>query len=321
MEITSSRKPLSTPPKKSLGESIKKRLVQAIALPSFIEIPNVFPQMRTVDAEVIEAFAEPGDIILSSDKSLPLFSALSQVGLGSDFGHAALYAGEGKVIESGPKGVVEKQLFHSGTHFTLIKPEYQSEEDSEKAVDYAQSMVGQPYDWSSSNDGYSVNCTDLVANALNQGDTDFDIKESNILGTRAVTTQAFLENEKLKVAVDGDQPLWKEVVGALPFIGLTVAGGVAGHAIHGTVGAIIGATGTYVGANLAWNVAEQLISPSLDTRPWAQAETAPDPEPQPELSLEAEAAADPSKPLLLQPEWRVPTETTTQALDRLGIRI
>lgn len=305
-------------PKRSLGDAVKKRLVQAVAIPSFLEIPNIFPRMKTVDAQLIHAFAEPGDIILSSDKSLPLYSALSKVALGSDFGHASLYIGDGRIIQSGPGGVEESPLFDRGTHFTLIKPEYQNEEDREKAVAYAKDMVGKPYDWTSRNEGDSVTCTDLLANALGQGDTKFDIKESSLLGTRAITPQAFLDNDKMKVAVDGDSPLWKDVAGSLPFVGLTVAGGVAGHMIHGNVGAVIGAVGTYIGAGLAWSVAEEMISPSLHTHPWEEKKEAkPDPDPDPEQ----QATADPTKPLLLRPEWEIPRETTTEALDRLGLRI
>ena len=231
-------------------DGIKKTLVKALALPTFLDLPSLAPPMPLDKAEELEFMAEPGDIVLTSEKALPLYQILSKVALGSDFGHVGLYVGDGMLIEAGPSGVKTRPLFANGSHLTLVKPRYKNPEDRWKAVDYAYQSLDKPYDWLSRNQGDSLTCTDLVMNAVNQGETKFEVPEKNFMGHRLVSPQAFVETPNMEVAVESNSPWYKSLAGSLPVIGLTAAGGVAGKMIGGWIGCAVGTVATYSPAPL-----------------------------------------------------------------------
>ncbi len=247
---------------------MKKLAIKALALPTFLELPSLAPPMKIEDAAEIDRLAEPGDIILSTEKSVPFYSALAKAALDSDFGHASLYVGHGRVIEAGPSGVKERKLFSNGSHFTLLKPHYKNETDRWKAVDYAYKSVGKPYDWLSENNGEALTCTDLIMNAMAQGDTEVRVEEKQFMGHRLVTPNAFYTSPDIDVAVEVKSPWYKNVAGALPAIGITAAGGVAGHMIGGWPGAVIGTVAGYVGGTVALSIIDGAIHPDLQDRPW-----------------------------------------------------
>lgn len=271
MKVQTNHSPVQ-PQNRHWSDGIKSTMVKALGFGLFLDIPSFAPPMKLEDAKALEELAEPGDIILSANKNTPLYQMATKAGFGSDWGHVSLYVGEGRRIDAGPKGVEERDVFDNGSHFALIKPKYKNDADRWKAVSYAYKALGTPYDFLSRNQGDSVTCTDLVVQAINQGDSKFSVDEGTLMGERLVTPDAFLEAANMEVVIESKNPWYKSAAGALPTIGLTAAAGVAGHMIGGWKGAIVGTVGGYLATTVAANIIQDRMGHNLEDRPWLRAE-------------------------------------------------
>ncbi|MCE1248183.1 MAG: hypothetical protein LWY06_16200 [Firmicutes bacterium] len=113
---------------------------------------------------------KPGDIILQKDERSIIMQTLSKVSTGSDYVHAAIYKGDGKILESVAQGVREADadIYLKGqSSVEIIRPPYKTPEDAQAAISFAQDMVGKPYNiFFKTGDEKSFYCTDLVRQAL-----------------------------------------------------------------------------------------------------------------------------------------------------------
>lgn len=199
---------------------------------------------------MVEAL-KPGDVILSTNNLYPLVQlGETVVGDPSGYTHAAIYEGGGVFIDATTGednqsgfGVDRKKLSdYMGPHilYQVIRPPYKSEESAEKALDYARSQIGKPYDedfetWEDS----SFYCTELVAKSLMNCGSGIEVPV-----TVAIGSDTFFPGNLQKiggqVVYDDGATLGGNLLTHYPgVLGGLVTGAAAGMAL-GPVGAVGG---------------------------------------------------------------------------------
>ena len=243
-----------------------------------LPIANACKPMTQQQARSIDEQLEPGDVLLSSNKDVPLWNAL-MLGLGSRYSHASIYVGQDQVVSSGPQGATRSRLFETGSHYALLKPHYESPQDRQKAVDYALKAEADkvPYNWLGDDQDPGLNCTQLVARAMEAGLPDFEAPAQNLLGHRFIPVDGFLHNPQLSVAERFDLNPRENLTGALPVLGASLAGGATGGLLAqafaqqgacALVGAGLGAGIGYILGSVAVLAHEMKEQPPLYQMHW-----------------------------------------------------
>lgn len=163
-------------PEESLWYKIKKTVALAL---SGIGIDHTHALTKE-QADTAQAQMKPGDVLLrrvdytSANMIIPGF-----------FGHAAVYVGNGTIIDATTHGVRKisvEDFFAEGDHAMVIRPKNLTEDEAKKAVQYAENQVGKVYDYDlDANDDQRFTCTELVASTLKAA-TGKNFAEVNLLG-------------------------------------------------------------------------------------------------------------------------------------------
>lgn len=166
----------------------------AVALSKLANIPfpTIMEPMSADEREKVSNLIQPGDILIQKDENSPIMQTISKVGTGSDFIHAAIYKGDGKLLESVPRGVREADLdiYLKGYSSVMVfRPPYKTPEDKQAAIDFAQQQVGKPYNKFFSEDGgKSFYCTQLVRDALASTPNPINVPVADYMGKKVIGT-------------------------------------------------------------------------------------------------------------------------------------
>ncbi|MDR1356389.1 MAG: hypothetical protein LBJ58_01820 [Tannerellaceae bacterium] len=148
-----------------------------------LDIPLFHAGRRMAPGELcaVTQGLEPGDVLLVADKLFPLWQLLVKILCRSDYYHAAVYEGDGQVIEAttfhpSGKGVVRteaRQFFSGYKSCCVLRPPYPSERARRQALQYAAKQLGKPYDYALDADSVeAMYCTKLAAGVLRAGGID-----------------------------------------------------------------------------------------------------------------------------------------------------
>ncbi len=176
------------------------KLGAALSAPLQAKFPNAIKEYQLTDAakardvttEEVEKFKsklQPGDILLTMSNDDPMFHWLISLKKGSsEHTHAALYAGDGQVLEAnsetGKVGYRESDLvFGNKSHLLAIRPNY-NEGEAEAVVTQAESYVGRPYDWFASLSEKRLGCVEVPFHALNHAAPEHQVPVTNLLGVK-----------------------------------------------------------------------------------------------------------------------------------------
>lgn len=166
----------------------------AVALSKLANIPfpTIMEPMSAEEREKVSNLIQPGDILIQKDENSPIMQTISKVGTGSDFIHAAIYKGDGKLLESVPRGVREADLniYLKGYSSVMIfRPPYKTPEDKQAAIAFAEKQVGKPYNkFFSDDNGKSFYCTQLVRDALASTPNPINVPVANYMGKKVIGT-------------------------------------------------------------------------------------------------------------------------------------
>ncbi|MDQ7825709.1 MAG: YiiX/YebB-like N1pC/P60 family cysteine hydrolase [Candidatus Eremiobacteraeota bacterium] len=145
----------------------------------------------------------PGDIILSRTPSNQLYYLLQKAAFGSDYSHAAMVAGDGRIIDAYSKVKAQslEDFCASQTALVILRPPYHSEEERIKALDYLERQVGKPYDWRFDlKDDSAHYCTEIVVKALEASCSRAEVKGRWALGRPVVVPDDLLNSPSLSKA-------------------------------------------------------------------------------------------------------------------------
>lgn len=127
-----------------------RRTVLELTRPVLIALGRLHmpPHYRTIEAEAVNRLMmdiKPGDVLLSRRNR-----ETTNFLIPGHWKHAAMYIGEGRVIEAVGRGVVESSLLEFCTtkdSVVCLRSTFCSTADAELAVVYAKKLRGMPYDY------------------------------------------------------------------------------------------------------------------------------------------------------------------------------
>jgi cell wall-associated NlpC family hydrolase len=221
--------PASTVPNKGLMNKVVRTLEEgSVALVThalYRPFATTIPKLDEAQRQAITSSLKAGDVLLETDASLPLWNAYESMGAGATgWAHAAMYAGNGMVIEAGGKvaenvHLVPLQEFLDTHYVAVLRPKYADDSAPQQAIDYAKSQLGKPYDGRFSggtdadfkagrDDNGAFYCSELVAKAIaTAGVTVPTSVRINIPQAGAmVTPQSLLSAPNLEVVYKSGEP-------------------------------------------------------------------------------------------------------------------
>ena len=171
------------------------KLGAALSAPLQSKFPNAIKEYQLTDAakarnvtsEEVEEFKsklQPGDILLTMSNDDPMFHWLISLKKGSsEHTHAALYAGDGQVLEA-KVGYRDADLVLGGkSHVLAVRPNY-DQGKAEAVVSQAETYVGRPYDWYASLSEKRLGCVEVPFHALNHAAPEHQVPVTNLLGIK-----------------------------------------------------------------------------------------------------------------------------------------
>lgn len=151
----------ATRPAESRWYRAKKKVILAF---SGVNYDKHAAKLGPAEAAMLRTMAQPGDVLLrrtdgtSSNMVIPGY-----------WGHAALYAGDGKIVDAVTHDVRETDIetfCSEGDAVIVVRPKNLSKEQVASIVDYSRRQVGKPYDFDLDfKDSQRFTCTELVETA------------------------------------------------------------------------------------------------------------------------------------------------------------
>jgi uncharacterized protein YycO len=152
---------------------------------------------RLTESEAFQArvLMRPGDVLLRRTEGTTgnFFNP-------SWWKHAAVYVGNGKIVEAtfhGVQTITVKEFFEHGDHVTVLRPKGTDAKDRQAIARVAKAQVGKEYDFDFDfMDPSRVSCTELAMHALQLG-TGKTFVDKDWMG--AVTGDAFMSSDKFQL--------------------------------------------------------------------------------------------------------------------------
>lgn len=240
-----------------LRGGFKRQVSEAVMTVMGRRIPTTVPEISPEKASQLAAKLQPGDVILTCDCTFPGWARLEYWTVRSDYTHAAMYVGGGKVYEATGKGVHAEELseyFQGRQKVALVRPPYVTPADAQAAADYCVSQDGKQYDGMGdlSNDE-EIACTELVYNALKSTPNPIDTRVHSVLGVAAVGPDSFQQIPGARLLHDDHSDYWGNKLGHWPLAASGLALGMAGGLVGGIPGAACGLVAGVAGAILVGN--------------------------------------------------------------------
>ncbi len=146
-------------------------------------------EVSKTDVDNFKSKLQPGDILLTLSNDNPMFHWLVSLKTSAlDHTHAALYAGDGMVVEASAStnqvGLrdVDKALAKKA-HIVAIRPRYKDDQ-AVQVVKQAKSYVGRQYDWLASLTDRRLGCVEVPFHSLAKVTIDHDVPVTNLWGIR-----------------------------------------------------------------------------------------------------------------------------------------
>ncbi|MCD4783405.1 MAG: hypothetical protein K8T10_06205 [Candidatus Eremiobacteraeota bacterium] len=209
-------------------------------------IPTLTKTVPKEERKKIMDVLKPGDIILETEDAYPISQWTEKVMFGTDYTHAAVYEGNGYIIESVKDGVKRTHLdyyFDRTCHFAVIRPPYKSKKDVKASIAYARNQIGKLYDTKfSMKDDSRHYCHELVKWTMESIPHPIKVPVIRAFGftSRMISAKSFAKIDGAKMVYSSKHKYWKSMLSRLPFHLSAIAGAVAGGITLGPLGAIAG---------------------------------------------------------------------------------
>jgi hypothetical protein len=191
--------------------------------------------LNAAQCQAVKDLARPGDILLDSNYSFLLPQIGNKLFFGSTWIHAAIYIGDGMLIDSGRRAHVAHlplDKFLQTTGLAIYRPVYQSPADVAAMIQYAKECLGLPFNVSfDQNDPDALYCGQLVARALESMPHPITIEPRQVFGRKLLPPAAIAACPDIK-CIWTSQPRFLTNIGAhWPLLAASMLGSSCGHAI------------------------------------------------------------------------------------------
>jgi len=247
--------------KKTAMDAAKKSFFYALG----IRYPFHTQKLTDEQKAEIKANIQPGDIILTLYPGYPGWQVLEEVTARSHFTHAALYEGDGKVLETlSTTGVTRTELddtLNDTAMIEIIRPPYKTPEDRDSVIAYSRSKLGEPYDYAfNTENDKELYCSEMIYWALKGMPNPIEVKGNHFAGHHIVGPQALESIPDSKVIFSTGASFMKGLSFYYPVFAGMMTGAVAGAAV-------LGPAGFLGGAALGW-ASSILIGNRIQTGQW-----------------------------------------------------
>ena len=151
----------------------------------------------------IKTLLRPGDVLLESNSAYPIWQLFSRLIVGSEWMHAAMYVGDGMVIDAGTEPKVARvpiDDFLNTTDIVIYRPDFAGPEDVAAAITFVEKQLGMPFNVGfEENDKKSFYCTQLVSRALFDMPHPIVLSMSRIFWKTVVTPTAITSSAQIKL--------------------------------------------------------------------------------------------------------------------------
>ncbi|HEY9871125.1 MAG TPA: hypothetical protein V6D08_18305 [Candidatus Obscuribacterales bacterium] len=157
---------------------------------------DVTPEQITELKRVVQ----PGDVIVERNLHSFHWMLLCLAGTGSSWVHAAIVDEDGKIVNMMVivrKLDITSYLDKQSTDMVLVRPPYKDDASVVRALRYAKSKLGTPFD--PSFDNQAGNCTGLIAGALKAGGVQVRSRPIFLLGKTVYPAAEFLRIPNARV--------------------------------------------------------------------------------------------------------------------------
>lgn len=138
-------------------------LANAMVAVATLVVENRKNFLNDQDIETAREKIKEGNIVLVGD-----FKYASALFIGGPVTHALLYIGNGKFVHAVAAGVEEidsDTVFQKYDTMVILRPKNIDQEKTSKAIEYAKTQIGKPYDFEFSSDEDKFFCSELVLKA------------------------------------------------------------------------------------------------------------------------------------------------------------
>ena len=240
--------------KPSFWNKVKDKALASLSKPFYSNYPEITEEKKQKIMDSLES----GDIILATNANYPTWLAMEKLLGDSDYSHAAIYEGDGYMLESASDyniGVTRTDLndyLHGRMAVKIIRPDYKSLDDVIDTLDYARERVGTtPFDTSFDySEDDKLYCSELVAKALKSMPSQMYVPTQTILGREAILPGDFDKLENSKIVYDDKYSLATGLKTMAPALAGGVAMAVGAGVLLGPVGAVIGLIGGTLATSL-----------------------------------------------------------------------
>ncbi len=234
------------PPPKATPHVKKKKVVQLKTDPlgllshRFVgllerRIPTNFGPPSQERREAILAALEPGDVILETNLSYPGWKQMLHFGLGSNYTHAAMYEGDGKLLESSPHVGVQRsdleKYFNEPVKLAIIKMPYASEADRQAALDNFRAIRGKAYNrtpnFLTEEHPKAFGCAEAVTYCLENLPNPIAVPRVSVAGKETVSPAAFKDIPGAVVKYDDEPDYYDDLQHSWPCGGIGIGIGLA----------------------------------------------------------------------------------------------
>ena len=154
--------PAGAAPADSAWYTLKKKTILTFAGVNYDPHAS---KLTATDVAKLRSVLRPGDVILRRTDG-----TTSNWLIAGYWGHAALYAGNGKIVDAVTHGVREvglEKFCSEGDAVIVVRPKGLSPSNAANAIAYARAQIGKPYDFDLDfEDPSRFSCTELVETSL-----------------------------------------------------------------------------------------------------------------------------------------------------------
>lgn len=217
-----------------------------------LPLPTLHHSLTHTQRDHIKSLLQPGDIILRTFSSYPLWQLIEYFAVHSVFSHAMFYAGP-HVIEAqadvGVRGISAEDALSGPIYLAVVRPPYQSRAQIAQAVAFCKEQIGKPFDHDfdlQHERDRQFYCASLVYRALREADPSLEVPLRTFMHRSEVVPDSFVDMPGGSIVYRDKACLWRTVAGTVPLAaGMTVVGALA---LNG--GALVGGAAYVLAGNI-----------------------------------------------------------------------
>lgn len=197
-------------------------------------IPATAMLSREQKAEIANIL-KPGDLLLETNSCYPGWQLAARFAMASIWMHAAIYVGEGLIIDAGTEptvSIVPLDQFLKTTDIAIYRPKYTCPADADAVLQFARQNLGKRFNITFDPHGEnSFYCTQLISSALHDMPNPIFLRWSRMLcmpWKRVISPSAIANNPDIQCLWTSQPSLAKDLRVQWPVLVGAIAGALFG---------------------------------------------------------------------------------------------